>query len=265
MELKISHQTHYRYSAPVSYALQKLRLRPLPNVLQTVPDWSIDIDGGQIEASYKDHYGNHVDLVSVTPGATEVSVRASGTVVTEPGTGVLGKVYGRAPLWHFLEPTGPTTPGDTVRDLARTVSDSDDTLDGLHSLSAEVLKAVPYTLGVTNSQTTAEEALKTGGGVCQDHAQIFAAAARVAGVPARYVSGYLMMNDRIDQDASHAWVEAYLDTLGWVGFDVSNGYSPDERYVRIATGRDARDASPIEGIRVGAADETLVVSLQVQQ
>ena len=73
------------------------------------------------------------------------------------------------------------------------------------------------------------------------------------------------MNDRVEQDATHAWAEAHIDGLGWVGFDVSNGVSPDERYVRLAVGRDARDAAPISGLRVGNADETLIVSLQVQQ
>jgi transglutaminase-like putative cysteine protease len=73
-------------------------------------------------------------------------------------------------------------------------------------------------------------------GVCQDHAQIFIAAARALEIPARYVSGYLMMDDRIEQEATHAWAEAWVQGLGWVGFDVSNGISPDPRYVRVATG-----------------------------
>jgi transglutaminase-like putative cysteine protease len=124
---------------------------------------------------------------------------------------------------------------------------------------------VPYGQAATFAGTTAEDALAAGGGVCQDHAQIFVSAARLTGVPARYVSGYLMMNDRIDQDASHAWAEAHIDGLGWVGFDVSNHISPDERYVRIATGRDSRDASPISGVRIGAASESMIVSLQIQQ
>jgi transglutaminase-like putative cysteine protease len=81
--------------------------------------------------------------------------------------------------------------------------------------------------------------------VCQDHAHIFIGAARAADIPARYVSGYLMMNDRIEQDATHAWAEAHVEELGWVGFDISNGISPDPRYVRVATGRDYRHAAPL--------------------
>lgn len=113
--------------------------------------------------------------------------------------------------------------------------------------------------------TPAEDAMQGSHGVCQDHAQIFVSAARLSGLPARYVSGYLMMDDQVDQDATHAWAEVCLPAIGWVGFDVSNGVSPDERYIRIAVGCDARDAAPIKGLRMGLADETLMVSLQVQQ
>jgi transglutaminase-like putative cysteine protease len=91
------------------------------------------------------------------------------------------------------------------------------------------------------------------------------AVARYAGFPARYVSGYLKLDDRIDQDASHAWAEVHLPTLGWVGFDVSNGISPDERYARLAIGCDASDAAPVKGMRMGDGDESLIVTLQVQQ
>jgi len=138
-------------------------------------------------------------------------------------------------------------------------------LNDLHLLSAAILTAVPYGQAATNVTTTAEEALTLGGGVCQDHAQIFIAAVRHAGIPARYISGYLMMNDRIDQDASHAWAEAHIDGLGWVAFDISNGMCPDERYVRLAMGRDSKDAAPVSGMRLGVGQETMSVSLQVQQ
>jgi transglutaminase-like putative cysteine protease len=102
-------------------------------------------------------------------------------------------------------------------------------------------------------------------GVCQDHSHIFVAAARAMGYPARYVSGYLMMNDRVHQDASHAWAEAHVEGVGWVGFDVSNGISPDARYVRVATGLDYREAAPVSGLRFGRGGEALSIDIQVQQ
>ena len=107
--------------------------------------------------------------------------------------------------------------------------------------------------------------MAAGHGVCQDHAQIFIAAARALEIPARYVSGYLMMDDRVEQEATHAWAEAWVEGLGWVGFDISNGISPDPRYVRVATGRDYRDAAPITGISYGSAAERLIVDLAVEQ
>jgi transglutaminase-like putative cysteine protease len=265
MQLRISHKTQYDYDQPVDYSLQKVRLRPLSSAMQDVADWSVTVQGGKVETSYVDHYGNHTDLVSIAPGARSLTITSAGTVNTLNETGVLGPIYGRAPLWHFTQPTSATRPGPAITALAEAIDQSDTVLNGLHALSDAILQAAPYTIGATRNETTAEEALKGGKGVCQDHAQIFVAAARLRDIPARYVSGYLMMNDRVDQDASHAWAEAHIEDLGWVGFDVSNGVSPDRRYVRIAIGRDARDASPVEGLRMGAADETLIVSLQVQQ
>lgn len=265
MLLTIKHVTEYTYETPVEFALQQIKLRPLDSSVQMVADWNVDVDGGKVETSYNDHFGNHVDLVSAERGTQSLSITASGTVETRDAAGVFGKVYGRAPLWLFEQSTPLTKAGAQVTELSKSLVSAGDKLDGLHSLSAEVLRRVPYESGHTQSATDAETAVEIGKGVCQDHANIFVSAARLAGLPARYVSGYLMMNDRVDQDASHAWAEIHLKDLGWVGFDVSNGMSPDERYVRIAIGRDAHDAAPIYGLRGGAGDESLVVSLQVQQ
>ena len=265
MLLKIRHTTVYRYDQPVVYALQKVRLRPLDSAMQSVKNWQIDIDGGEVEAHYVDHYGNHVDLVNVDRDAQKITITASGEVVTQNAAGVFGMVYGRMPLWHFQQPTAATAPSAEIVGLATGLTEADDRIAALHGLSSRVLKAIPYETGVTTSETTAQEALAVGAGVCQDHAQVFIAAARAKGLPARYVSGYLMMNDRIEQDATHAWAEVHVEGLGWVGFDVSNGHSPDERYVRIAVGRDARDAAPTEGLRMGVGNEEMIVSLQVQQ
>lgn len=265
MLLNIRHTTTYRYDQPVDYALQKVRLRPQQGVVQTVLNWDVSVSGGVIETHYEDHYGNHVDLVNVDRGAQEVAITAGGTVDTLDPTGIFGKVYGRAPLWHFMQPTPATTAGAGIRALAEDVGAAADLVNALHRLSDRILEAAPYEMGKTKNSTVAEEALQIGAGVCQDHAQIFIAAARSEGIAARYVSGYLMINDQIDQEATHAWAEAHVDGLGWVGFDVSNGVSPDEKYVRIAIGRDARDASPNEGMRMGAAREQMIVSLQVQQ
>ncbi len=265
MQLQISHTTHYRYDKPVDYALQRVHLRP-PNMnIQEVNSWKLDIEGGRIEASYIDHYGNHSDLVSINAGAQTLAITATGAVTTYDTSGIVGKTYGRAPLWHFLQSTPLTVAGPKIRALSEIIGRSDDKLSGLHAMSAALLEAAPFKVGETDMKTKAEDVFAIGSGVCQDHAHIFAAAARFVGIPTRYVSGYLMINDQIDQDAGHAWAEVHLDELGWVGFDVSNGVAPDEKYVRLAMGRDARDAAPIKGMRLGDSDETMIVSLQVQQ
>ena len=153
-----------------------------------------------------------------------------------------------------------------MRSLIASVKRSDgDTLAMLHDLSAAIRETVRYQTGATTVETTAEEAVTDGVGVCQDHAHVFIGAARALDVPARYVSGYLMMNDRIEQEATHAWAEAHVDGLGWVGFDISNGISPDTRYVRVATGRDYAEAAPVTGISFGARQAELRVALAVEQ
>jgi transglutaminase-like putative cysteine protease len=152
-----------------------------------------------------------------------------------------------------------------LRPLLAGVDRGDGALPALHSLSTLIRERVNYAVGHTLVDTTAEEAVGIGCGVCQDHAHIFIAAARMMEIPARYVSGYLMMNDRINQEATHAWAEAWVQGLGWVGFDVSNGISPDPRYVRVATGRDYNDAAPVTGISFGAMTDELIVELAVEQ
>jgi hypothetical protein len=237
---------------------------PVNNIQQTVQNWDIEIEGGKRELSFDDHHGNRTFTVSLNPGNSSIIVKASGTVETHDSSGILGFVHGCLPLWHFRQFTKRTKPGKGIRTLSKII-DANDQLSSLHELSREILSIASYQKGQTFVDTIAEDALSLGSGVCQDHSQIFISATRQAGIPARYVSGYLMMNDRIEQEATHAWAEAYIDKLGWVGFDVSNGISPDERYVRLATGLDSKGASPISGIRLGSAVESMIVTLQIQQ
>lgn len=265
MKLKITHTTSYHYDAAVGYALQQIRLTPVTNTVQTVNHWQVDIEGGEAELTFLDQHNNHTTLVQANRDEREVRFTAHGEVETHDSSGVFGKTYGLAPLWYFQKTTSRTEADKEISKLAKIVAKSENELSGLHMLSAEILAAVPYGNAPTYSDTTAAQALQAGGGVCQDHAQIFIAAVRAAGFPARYVSGYLMMENRVDQDASHAWAEVHVEGLGWVGFDVSNGYSPDERYVRLATGLDSSEASPISGMRMGSSNESMIVSLQIQQ
>lgn len=135
----------------------------------------------------------------------------------------------------------------------------------MHAMMAVLHETVAYRPGETATDTTAEQALEKKSGVCQDHAHIMIAAARHHGLPARYISGYLMLEDSAEQTASHAWAEVHVAGLGWVGFDAANKICPDDRYVRLATGLDYRDASPISGMVTGLASESLTVAITVEE
>ena len=266
MRLTISHTTHYKYDAPVRYGLSRLRLTPNSDPTQTVLTWKTEIDGGKKEVSYFDHFHNRVELISLDPDATEIHVRSEGQVDTRDCAGVAGEHHGYAPLWLFRRTTPLTTPGAAVQELVASLGDpSADALPRLHALSDAIGARVTYSKGQTTSTSAVEEVLAAGKGVCQDHAHVFLSAARLMGLPARYVSGYLMMDEQVDQEASHAWAEAYVQGLGWVGFDVSNEVCPDERYVRVATGLDYQDAAPISGMRYGVASESMVVAVHVSE
>jgi len=269
MRIGIEHSTVYHFDKPVPYALQRARLMPKTTHGQKVLSWRMEIDNGRCESEYDDQHFNHVSLLSVTPGSTEVHIRCIGEVETVDNAGILGNHSGYVPLWLFRRETALTHPSPAIVRLCGTVSkqmpkDAAD-IARLHALSAAIADEVAYETGRTDAATTADEALSTGFGVCQDHAHIFIACARHMGYPARYVSGYLVMDGHIRQDAGHAWAEAHIDGLGWVGFDISNRICPDERYVRVASGLDYRDAAPVTGMLFGAGDKSMVVSLQVEQ
>lgn len=261
--LHIRHVTTYRYDQPVDYGLQQLRLTPKSRHGQRIESWETRIRGGRVEVSFDDSNANRVELVSIDSGTQEVEITAEGTVEMSDSSGLVGAHGGYMPLWMFLRPTDLTRRGQGTLALARDVRGMDDQLQQMHALSQAIRESVVYDTSGMDVGRTAEEAITQGIGVCQDHAHIFVTAARLLDRPARYVSGYLKMNDRDDQDATHAWAEAHVDGLGWVGFDVSNGISPDTRYVRVATGSDYLDAAPISGIRQGAGLEEMSVTVHV--
>ncbi|WP_105373975.1 transglutaminase family protein [Neorhizobium huautlense] len=262
MRLKISHTTEYLYDQPVPYSLQRLRLTPVDGPTQKVINWAITVDGAKVEAGYADQYGNRVELVSAEGTEHTIRISASGEVETSDKAGVFGPHQGFCPLWLFLRETPRTKAGKLIKGLAKSLT-GDSELARMHALMETIHGTVAYTPGTTDTETTAEEALEAKTGVCQDHAHIFVSAARLLDIPARYVSGYLLMEGTTEQVATHAWAEVHLPGLGWVGFDAANNICPDDRYVRIASGLCYRDCAPVSGMRLGLAGENLKVSLTV--
>ena len=264
MRLNIRHITRYDFQDGVHYGLQQIRKTPKSTPLQNVVEWHTVIDGGRKELSFEDHHNNSVELVSFTPQTRHLTIISEGLVDVGESHGVLGRHRGPAPLWLYQTPTSRTQAKSGVRALVRGLP-SDNDLERLYALSARIAETVTYTKGASESDWSAEESIFAAQGVCQDHAHIFVASARHMGIPARYMSGYLMLDDRTAGEAMHAWAEAHVPDLGWVGFDVSNGISPDTRYVRVATGLDYADAAPISGTRQGGTSESLTVEVHVAE
>ncbi|SMH40501.1 transglutaminase family protein [Maritimibacter sp. HL-12] len=264
MRLKIQHVTRYRFETPVSYGLQQLRKTPKTTPQQQIIAWQTRVEHGRKELAFEDYHHNTVELISFSRGTTELSVISEGEMELTDTAGIVGPHRGPAPLWLYRRSTELTRPRPRVRELLRGSEASPD-LEGLHRLMRAIRDAVSYETGISHAGWSAEDALEAGRGVCQDHTHIFLACAREMGLPARYVSGYLMLDDSTSQDAMHAWAEAHIENLGWVGFDVSNGISPDVRYVRVATGLDYAEASPVTGMQTGGTGEALAVRIDVAQ
>ena len=264
MLLKIRHQTSYRFATPSHYGLQQVRKTPKAGHGQTVVSWQTTIEGAHKQLEFNDQHRNHVELFSFVKRTERLVITCEGEVDVSDTSGVVGAHIGATPLWLYRRQTPTTKAGAGVRALVRSV-EGETELARLHALMVLLRDAVRYEIGVTQTGWDAEQVLTEGRGVCQDHSHVFISAAREMGLPARYVSGYLRMNGLEEQEAMHAWAEVHLPSLGWVGFDVSNGISPDARYVRVATGLDYTEAAPVIGTRYGGAEEVLDVSIQVAQ
>ena len=265
MLLNVEHRTNYFYSEEIRYGVQQIRMRPFLNNQQRTVSWQISINGANEQFNFRDNLGNDVDLYTLSD-TTELEIISKGKVETFENNGVVGPHLSIIPLWYYKNSTPLTLAGPKIRTIARNwETRSTNSIETLHSLSAKIRNLVRYELGHTNSTTTAEQAVNIGFGVCQDHTHIFISAARLLGFPARYVSGHLFSSEAKSISASHAWAEAFVDSIGWIGFDISNGISPDDRYVKLATGFDYNDVAPLSGIRFGSGEEQVATQIMISQ
>ncbi len=263
MHITIDHETVYGYDVPVSYSIQSLRLTPQPYDGQAVRSWWINVEGAGTLHRFTDSYGNVTHTLVLDRPHREVRVRVRGQVVTAETGGLVTGTIETFPPVFYLRPT-PCTKADGALDALARSSRDGGVLDSLHRLMMALRDAIDYRTGETDVMTTAAEALANGAGVCQDHAHAFIAAARSIGVPARYVSGYLLSSDEgTEGEAAHAWAEALVPDLGWVGFDVANRVCATDRHVRVAIGLDYQSAAPVRGIRRGGGEESLSVAVRV--
>jgi len=262
MLLMVDHVTRYVYDRPVRGVVQSHRLTPSRFDGQKTLDWTISVTDGVPGGSFRDGAGDLVQGWTVPGPVSQIEVRVTGRVETRDLVGVLRGHRELVLPDCYLNPTATTRADVAIVALADLAGAANNPLSAAHTLSDVVAKAIAYRPGATKAQTTAAEALALGMGVCQDHAHVLIAAARHAGIPARYVSGYLLVTDD-GAEAAHAWAELHVAGLGWVGFDPANECCPDDRYIRLGSGLDAQDAAPIRGISRGKGQESLDVKVAV--
>ena len=260
----VQHTTCYKYLHEANYSIQALKLWPADFDGQKVISWDIRIENADLTRLSHDGFGNLIYLATLSEPHREIRVEAQGEVEVEDRSGVVRGLKEAARPRVFLRQTTQSQADEAIESFAQSHKQAD-TLERLHMISESLANKVSFKVGATGAGTTAGEAFELGKGVCQDFSHIFIAAARSLSIPARYVTGYLFTGDDGSFDAHHAWAEAWVDNLGWVGFDVANGVCTTENYVRLACGLDARSAAPIRGSQQGGAIEDLDVHVYVQQ
>ena len=265
MELVVRHQTTYLYATPASQVALLLRLLPAALDGQNPLQWAVSVNGTAVEASTPNAFGDGEAFFQLRGAVDEVVIVAAGRVETQDRHGVVSGFRQEAPQAVFLRQTALTRPAGPILALAAAAR-SADSLSSLHALSTLVRERVDYCPGATSMASSAEEALAQGRGVCQDHAHLFVSAARVLGIPARYVVGYLHAGEAAEAlRETHAWAEAWVQGLGWVGFDATNGLCVTGHYVRLCCGLDARDAAPVRGSVFGGPDITIYADVRIAE
>lgn len=266
MRIRISHSIAYSYAEPVRQLRQVLRLTPRDHDGQHVMSWRIapNIDG-RLQAG-QDPFGNITHDFSAEGSIEGYTIEINGLVETIDLAGVVRGVTEKVPPDVFMRDTRLTQASEPLRALVDKAAGSGGSdLARLHALMETIhqeLRCVPTGdhLGIG-----AAACAEAGEGIPQDIAHVFMASARLLGIPARYVSGYVAASDTLPHaDGAHAWAEAYLPDYGWIGFDAANGLCPIDTHVRVAAGLDYADAAPVRGARTGGYGESLLVEVSAQ-
>lgn len=266
MRIRVSHETVYRYAQPPKGVIQTLRLTPRNHDGQYVAQWQIDVSTDSRRYMHEDEFGNITHVM--THGAIEdLTITVGGLIDTHDTGGVLRGAIERFPAALFLRPTPLTGGSPAMKTFAQEVRAEDaDTLRFLDLLMTRVGEHMSFDTGATTIATSASQAFALKRGVGRDHAHVFIGCARLGGVPARFVSGHFLRSDGVlDQDAGHAWAEAFVPGLGWVGFDPANAIRITEAHARIAIGLDCLGAAPVRSTRYGGGTETMTVSVRVDR
>lgn len=264
MRIAIEHHTHYRFSEPQARLVQMLRLTPCDTQDQTVVSWHIGVDCDARLRDAVDGYGNAITMLYAEGPIAAIDITVTGEVLTNEATGVIRDAIEPLPPIFYRRVTARTQANIDLIDFAEQTAGQGDALDRMHRLNSALHVRFPSAPDAVDTGATAVEAFARKAATSRDVAQMFIAGARSLQIPARYVSGY-RSDGEATHSAPHAWAEAHIDRIGWIGFDPATGLSPDASYVRVAVGLDALGAASIAGMRVGQGEEELDVDLHVDR
>ncbi len=286
----ILHETHYVYESRVAVAQQMLHLTPRDLAYQKRIAHSIVIDPQPSETTERqDYFGNSVRYAVLDSPHETLTVRAESDVSVASRTG--GRVPAGSPPWESVRDRlrAATAAADLEAaeflfesphiqfsgELFRFVSDCFPAgrpfLDAVHELSSRIHEDFAFDDSATSVSTPLSEVLELRRGVCQDFAHLMTGSLRMLGLPARYVSGYILTTPppghvkMVGADASHAWVSVYCPARGWVDFDPTNNLVVDDEHITLAWGRDFSDVAPMRGVILGGGDQELTVHVTVTQ
>ncbi|HSH92832.1 MAG TPA: transglutaminase family protein [Roseimicrobium sp.] len=291
MFFHIEHTTEFLYSQPATESFSELRLRPRNSLRQSVSRHVTQVKPSVLVESYTDYFGNFVETVSIPFRHDRLVVTSSCDVFTNPFADSLSgldltisearHLYAahRRDLHDFLRPSSHISFAPTVRRLAGELLRSTyGFTPAVLALNHYIFKEFKYRPGVTDVSTPVEEVMEKREGVCQDFAHLMISLFRCAGIPARYVSGYIETDPIVPKEgsdgtesqligatASHAWVEIFAPNGYWVGLDPTNDILEGERHVQIGIGRDYFDLAPLKGVFKGANSQTLSVQVRVSR
>jgi len=277
----IRHLTRFRYSHPISESIMETRMNPRSDSTQHCLNFTLSVSPRCRVFTYRDHLGNNVQHFDI-PGEHNQLVIVAESIVEQQSSpnvpsflapdawGELDELIDSGDYWEMLLPStfAVQTPAVTLLAKQMDVARRDDPLMLVQELNTRLFEYFDYVPSHTRVDSPIDEAIVSGKGVCQDFAHTMIALLRNVRIPARYVSGYLYRSredhDRSTPDATHAWVEALMPHLGWVGFDPTNNLVAHNRHIRTAVGRDYADVPPTHGIFRGNTESELYVAVQVE-
>lgn len=274
MFLEVEQRLTFRYDAYISESFLELRLQPKTSAHQTLAAFFLAVGPPTRVFRYRDWNDNVAHHFTITKFHDVIEVLSRSLVDTHPGFPALATVTDRLPiaggppeLLDFRTLGGPLRLTPRLAHLARSLRPARTARLGeyVRRLGAALTETFEYRKAVTRYDSTTEDFLEAGAGVCQDFTHLMLALLRLGGIPCRYVSGYLHVDGEPGEAAqSHAWIEVYSPSRGWVAFDPTHGRQIDDRYVIVAHGRHYDDVPPNKGIYRGAATETLTAEVYVR-